>query len=139
MLATSIERQLAPASLSATTGLGDAAWETAAAANGAVLECISQLRSDVATEMLRLDDKAAASLRAALGDFTEITAMLANPATPLPEALREQAAMSHPYPAHISPISRSHLAHISRISSYIREQAAIMLKQTLRREMIDEA
>jgi len=68
---------------------------------------LSQLCADVSTLLLRLDDKPAAALRGALGAFATATAVLARPASPLPEALREQAAT--------------------------------LLKRTLRREMIDEA
>ncbi len=90
-----------------TAGAGSAAWEAAAAANGALLDVLSQVCADVSTVLLRLDDKPAAALRGALGEFAGTTAVLASPASPLPEALREQAAT--------------------------------LLKRTLRRELIDEA
>ena len=50
-----------------------------------------QLRADVHELLAALPDASAQSLREGLGAFHPICAALANPATPIPEGLREQA------------------------------------------------
>ena len=49
------------------------------------------LRADVHELLAALPDASAQSLREGLGAFHPICAALANPATPIPEGLREQA------------------------------------------------
>ena len=63
----------------------------AADANAALLEAALQLNAEISALLLRLPEAAAAPLRSALGDFAGPSAVLASPATPLPEAQREQA------------------------------------------------
>tara|TARA_B100000795_G_C22581543_1_gene353992 strand:- start:203 stop:418 length:216 start_codon:yes stop_codon:yes gene_type:complete len=52
---------------------------------------VRQLRAEVCELLPGLPEAAALALREGLGAFHQICAALANPATPLPEALREQA------------------------------------------------
>ena len=63
----------------------------AADANAALLEAALQLNAEISALLLRLPEAAAAPLRSALGDFAGPSVVLASPATPLPEAQREQA------------------------------------------------
>ena len=69
----------------------EAVWHAAAASNGATLEAIRTIRADVCAELETFEEPAAELLRAALAAFGPVCTALANPAAPLPEALRATA------------------------------------------------
>ena len=60
-------------------------------ANAALFFAVRQLRADVCELLPALPEEAAQPMRDGLGAFHPVCAALANPATPLPEGLREQA------------------------------------------------
>ncbi|EOD32265.1 component of oligomeric Golgi complex 5 [Emiliania huxleyi CCMP1516] len=71
---------------------GSRAWAASEAANGATLTVLKALREDLVAEMSGMAEAAAAPLRVAVGGLAPVVTTLANPATPLPDALREAGA-----------------------------------------------
>jgi len=89
MLAAKLELMLAERPAAEA---GSRAWAASEAANGATLTALKALREDLVAEMSGMAEAAAAPLRVAVGGLAPVVTTLANPATPLPDALREAGA-----------------------------------------------
>ena len=83
--------RMAAAKLETALGAHSREEDADANANAALFFAVRQLRAAVCELLPALPEEAAQPMRDGLGAFHPVCAALANPATPLPEGLREQA------------------------------------------------